>query len=332
MFRASILLALLLTIMTTNAVAADKARWAIAIHGGAGGLPHDLPAAELERIRQALQDALKVGSDVLRAGGNSLDAVQAVVRIMENSRVLNAGRGAVLNHEGFAELDAALMDGRDRRSGAVAALRHVANPIDLARAVMDHSPHVLLVGDGAEQFAQEQGMPRMPSDYFITERRRKELEKTLEAAKHPTHTASIPWQPVGTVGAVALDSAGNLAAATSTGGTVNKHVGRVGDSPLIGAGTFAQNGVCAVSATGQGEYFIRYTAASDVCARIQYQHKSLETAAREVITELKAAGGEGGLIAIDANGTIAMPHSSATMLRGQASSSQPPEVVVEVPQ
>jgi len=307
-------------LMIGMAQAADPPHWALAIHGGAGGIPKDLPAAEIERIRAALKEALQAGADVLAAGGDSLDAVQRTVHVMESSGVLNCGRGAVLNHEGFAELDAALMSGRDHRSGSVAALRHVANPIDLARIVMDRTPHVLIVGLGAEQLAREQGLPVMPDSYFVTERRRRELERALEAAKHPEKRAALPWQPMGTVGAVALDVHGNLAAATSTGGLTNKHYGRVGDSPIIGAGTFAENGVCAVSATGAGEYFIRYTAASEVCARVKYQGKDIGTAAREVIAQIKQAGGEGGLIAIDGSGRIAMPYSSATMLRGASSS------------
>jgi len=243
--------------------------------------------------------------------------------------VLNSGCGAVLNHEGFAELDAALMDGAHRKAGAVAALRHVANPIDLARQVMDHSSHVLLVGEGAERFAVEQGITLMPESYFITERRRKELQRAIESGKKPAARSDLLWGPKGTVGAIALDTHGNLAAATSTGGLTNKHFGRVGDSPIIGAGTYAENGVCAVSATGVGEVFIRYTAAADVCARVKYGKENLEAAAAEVIGELKAAGGEGGMIAMDASGKVATPHSSEAMLRGQVSSKQPARVVVE---
>jgi beta-aspartyl-peptidase (threonine type) len=306
--------------------------WALAVHGGAGGIPRDLPAAELEAIRGALRGALDAGSRILASGGSSLDAVQGAVRVMENSGVLNSGRGAVLNHEGFAELDAALMEGAGRKAGAVAALRHVANPIDLARQVMDHSRHVLLVGEGAERFAVEQGIALMPESYFITERRRKELQRAIDAGKKPTARSDLTWTPMGTVGAVALDTHGTLAAATSTGGLTNKHFGRVGDSPIVGAGTYAENGVCAVSATGVGEVFIRYTAAADVCARVKYRKQSVEAAAAEVVQELKAAGGEGGMIAMDAAGNVAMPYSSPAMLRGQVSSKQPPGVVVGTPE
>jgi beta-aspartyl-peptidase (threonine type) len=320
---------LLGVLMVARSFAAEPPHWALAIHGGAGGLPKNLSAAQLDAIRAALQSALDAGSKTLAAGGSSLDAVQGAVRVMENSGVLNAGRGAVLDHEGFAELDAALMDGATRRVGSVAALRHVANPIDLARQVMEHSSAVLLTGLGAEEFAKEQGVGLEPDSYFVTERRRKELERAIEAEKHPTTRVPTPWHTLGTVGAVALDVHGNLAAATSTGGLTNKHYGRVGDSPIIGAGTYAENGVCAISATGAGEYFIRYTAASNVCARVKYQHVPIAVAARAVLDEMKAAGGEGGLIGIDRSGTVTMPYSSASMLRGQADASGRHEIVVE---
>jgi beta-aspartyl-peptidase (threonine type) len=310
-----------------NVAAAPK--WVLAIHGGAGTSPKDLPPAELAAIRETLHRALEAGSRILSSGGSSLDAVQSTVRVMENSGVLNCGRGAALNHAGFVELDAAIMDGATRRAGAVAALRHVANPIDLARQVMEHSRHVLLVGKGAEQFAQEQGVTLVPESYFITERRRRELQRAIEADKKSLPRSELPGSPVGTVGAIALDTHGSLAAATSTGGLTNKHVGRVGDSPIIGAGTYAENGVCAVSATGVGEVFIRYTAAADVCARIKYGRQSVDAAATEVIRELKEAGGEGGIIAMDPNGEVSMPYSSPAMLRGRTGSQQPAEVIVE---
>jgi L-asparaginase / beta-aspartyl-peptidase len=309
-----------------------RSAWAIAVHGGAGALPSDLPLAELQQIQDALHGALVAGSSVLGAGGSSLDAVQSAVRVMESSGVLNAGRGAALNHEGQAELDAALMEGRTRRAGAVGAVRHIANPIDLARAVMEHSAHVMLVAEGAEQFARQRGFAFQPDSYFITERRQRELERALRTDLRAEGERPVPVSsdPQGTVGAVAIDTRGDLAAATSTGGITNKHAGRVGDSPLIGAGTLADNEVCAVSATGNGEFLMRYTAASDVWARIKYGGSTLESAAREVIGELKARGGEGGLIAIDRHGTIAMAYSSPTMLRGQASSEGPTEVIVEL--
>lgn len=303
--------------------------WALAVHGGAGALSKGVLPADLQRIRDALRGALVAGGGILASRGRSLDAVQCAVRAMEGSGVLNAGLGAVLNHEGLAELDAALMDGRDRRAGAVAAVRHVAHPIDLARAIMEEGKHVMLTGLGAEQFAREHSFRMRPDSDFITERRLKELERIIGASSGGAGTSPVPSHLLGTVGAVALDVHGDLAAATSTGGVTGKHAGRVGDSPIIGAGTFAEHGVGAVSATGTGEYFIRFIAASDVCARIKYQGKSVEAAAHEVIAELKAAGGEGGVIAMDSRGVIAMPYSSQTMLRGQMRAGGEPEVIVE---
>lgn len=293
-------------------------RWALAIHGGAGARPRRLPAAETHAIGEALRSALDAGIQVLSAGGRALDAVQSAVRAMEGSGVLNAGRGAVLNRDGIAELDAALMDGRGRRAGAVAAVRHIAHPIDLARDVLDDGQHVLLAGEGARQFAVERGFALEPDAYFITPRRLAELER-VRGARHPA----------GTVGAVALDAYDDLAAATSTGGLTAKHAGRVGDSPIIGAGTFAENGVCAVSGTGAGEYFMRFTAASEVAARVKLQAMRLEDAAGEVIGMMKAAGGEGGLIAVDAGGNIAMPFSSEAMLRACASAGREPQLMLE---
>jgi L-asparaginase / beta-aspartyl-peptidase len=318
--------------VSASAQPGSRPSWAIAIHGGAGALPGDLPLAELQHIRDALHAALVAGSSVLGSGGGSLDAVQSAVRVMESSGVLNAGRGAVLNHEGWAELDAALMDGRHRRAGAVGAVRHVANPIDLARAVMDHSAHVMLVGAGAERFACERGVALQPDSYFITERRQRELERALRAERRSEAkgVARASTDPQGTVGAVAFDMRGDLAAATSTGGISNKRCGRIGDSPIIGAGTLAENGVCAVSATGNGEWLLRFTVASDVWARVKYQGKSIELAAQEVIDQLETVGADGGLIAVDGTGTVAMTYCSPTLLRGHASSERPPEVIVEV--
>jgi L-asparaginase / beta-aspartyl-peptidase len=315
----------LLIVGTAVCVAADP--WVIVVHGGAGGLPAGLPDSEIAAVRAALGQAVAAGGTVLSDGGDSLDAVQSAVHLMEDSGVLNAGRGAVLNHAGYAELDASIMRGSDRAAGAVAAVRHIANPIDLARLVMDRSPHVLMVGEGAEQFAREQGIALKTADYFITPRRQQEWRHAIDAERHAT--AGTGTQ--GTVGAVALDRHGNLAAATSTGGLTNKHVGRVGDSPLIGAGTYAENGVCAVSATGDGEFFIRYTAAAELCARLSMRGERLVAAAAAVIEELHQIGGEGGIIALDAHGQMAMPYSSRSMLRGWWRDGGAPEVVVEVP-
>ncbi len=302
---------------------------AIAIHGGAGVIePAKMTPAKEASYRAGLAAALDAGYAVLERGGSSLDAVTAAVRTMEDDPQFNAGRGAVLNHEGDAELDAAIMDGSGPRAGAVAAVRHIKNPIELARLVMERSPHVLLVAEGAEDFALEQGMVLMPRSYFRVEARERELEeeRRAEAARQPgtptTHAhGSAGANSMGTVGAVALDRAGDLAAATSTGGLTNKRWGRVGDSPLIGAGTYANNHGCAVSGTGQGEYFIRQVVAYDVCALMQYRQVALAQAVHEVIHEkLQRAGGQGGVIALDPAGHIAMDFNSVGMFRGARNS------------
>jgi L-asparaginase / beta-aspartyl-peptidase len=287
---------------------------AIAIHGGAGVMERAKMSAEREAAyRAGLTTALHAGYAILERGGSSLDAVAAVVRTLEDDPLFNAGRGAVLDARGDAELDAAIMDGNGPRAGAVAAVRHVKNPIDLARLVMDKTPYVLLVGDGAEEFALEQGVMLVSADYFRTERRIEELQE----AQREHAAAAGGALPRGTVGAVAVDRAGNLAAATSTGGLTNKHTGRVGDSPLIGAGTYANNESCAVSGTGTGEYFIRGVVAYDVCALLQYRHLPLAQAVHAVIYDKlqKAAADTGGLIAIDRAGNIVMEFNTPGMLR-----------------
>ena len=286
---------------------------AIAIHGGAGALaPADLTPERERAYRQGLERALRAGFDVLSAGGASLDAVVEAVKALEDDPLFNAGRGAVLNAAGVAELDASLMDGRDLRAGAVAGLRHVRSPIELARRVMEHSPHVMLAGPGAEEFALEQGMTPVPNSHFITERRQRELQKHLAGL-----AAAGEESLMGTVGAVALDQHGNLAAATSTGGTTGKRYGRVGDSPIIGAGTYAANDCCAVSATGHGEYFIRAAVAHEIASLMRYRGLDVAAAADEVVMrQLVRLGGEGGAIAIGRDGTIALPFNSAGMLRG----------------
>jgi beta-aspartyl-peptidase (threonine type) len=286
---------------------------AIAVHGGAGALtPADLTPDNELAYRDGLAKALRAGAAVLAAGGPSLDAVIAAVRELEENPLFNAGRGAVLNAAGVAELDASLMDGRDLRAGAVAGLRHVRSPIELARHVMDRSPHVMLAGPGAEEFALEQGMAPVPNSHFITERRRRELERFLQGT-----AASGDESLMGTVGAVALDEGGNLAAATSTGGTTGKRWGRVGDSPLIGAGTYAANDSCAVSATGHGEFFIRAAVAHEIASLMRYRGLDVTAAADEVVMrQLVELGGSGGVIAVGRDGRIAMPFNSAGMLRG----------------
>jgi L-asparaginase / beta-aspartyl-peptidase len=303
-----------------------RPQWKLVIHAGARAY---LPEADGPKTRDALRRALDAGGNILASGGHSVEALQSAVHVLEDSGVFDAGRGTILNHDGFAELDASIMNGRDRKAGAVAAVRHVANPIDLARLVMDRTKHVLLVGEGAEQFAMEQNITLVPPSYFVNERNQQDLQKALNAERGPARQSALPWHPTGTTGAIALDQYGDLAAATSSGGLTNKHFGRVGDSPIIGAGTYAENGVCAVSATGVGEYFIRYTAAADICARIKYGKESIQTAAQAVIDELSRAGASGGVTAMDANGNVAMPYSSATMPRGWVSSEHSAEVIVE---
>lgn len=291
---------------------------AIAIHGGAGTMSAEqLGPDGGAAYRAALGAALDAGYAVLERGGSSLDAVTAAVRLLEDDPHFNAGRGAVLAHDGTAELDASIMDGRHLRAGAVAGLRHVKNPIELARRVMEASPHVMLSGSGAEEFAIEQGLTLVPNSYFETPLRRSQLERVLQGRTAPRDEL----QGLGTVGAVALDRDGNLAAATSTGGMTGKRWGRIGDSPIIGAGTYADNDSCAVSGTGHGEYFMRSVVAYDVCALVAYRGWSLARAARDVVQrKLKERGGEGGVIAIDRAGNVVMEFNGDGMFRAMRDS------------
>lgn len=314
MSRLRVMLGSLLMVASGALVhAADAPLFGIAVHGGAGAISASDMSLEQERLyRLGLATALDAGYAVLRNGGTSLDAVTAAVRILEDDPLFNAGRGAVLTDQGTAELDAAVMEGAALRAGSVAGVRHVKNPIDLARLVMEKSPHVMLVGSGAERFALAQGLTLVPNEYFRTGERQRQLERAL----HERRTSSTRKAGTGTVGAVALDRAGNLAAATSTGGMTGKMPGRVGDSPIIGAGTYANNASCAVSATGHGEYFIRSVVAHDICALIEYRGVPLETAAREVLHgRLMRLGAQGGVIAIDGRGRIVMDFSSEGMFR-----------------
>jgi len=298
---------------------------AIAIHGGAGTIRRGDLTPELEaEYRAALEQALRAGYAVLEAGGTSLDAVVAAIMVMEDSPLFNAGKGAVFTNAGTNELDAAIMDGSNLAAGAVAGVKRVKNPITLARAVMEKSPHVMMIGEGAEAFAAEQGIEMVDPSYFFTERRWEQLQraKAQEASTSAAPTgARPPLGPddlkFGTVGAVALDRAGNLAAGTSTGGMTNKRWGRVGDVPIIGAGTYADNESCAVSATGHGEYFIRNVVAHDICSIVRYTGASLaEAADRVVMQKLVERGGEGGVIAIDRAGNVVMTFNSEGMYRG----------------
>ena len=297
-----------------GAVAA--AEFAFAIHGGAGTLSRtDLDADKEAAVRAALDAALDAGESVLKADGSALDAVTAALVILEDSPWFNAGHGAVFNAEGVNELDASIMDGATRRAGAIAAVHRVRNPIRLARAVMEHSPHVMLIGDGAEQFARGQGIDLVDPSYFRTDARWKQLEAARAKERAGADLAPMPGTYFGTVGAVAVHRQGRLAAATSTGGMTNKRWGRVGDSPIIGAGTYADDR-CAVSATGWGEFFIRAAVAHDLCARMRYAGQPIEQASREVLDAVAQLGGDGGLIAIDRDGNIALPFNTAGMYRG----------------
>jgi beta-aspartyl-peptidase (threonine type) len=274
---------------------------AIAIHGGAGVL-RGISAETAARARAGLEHALEAGYAILKDGGASLDAVTAAVAVLEDNPLFNAGRGSCFNSDGKIEMDASIMEGATLRAGAVAAVRRIRNPILAARAVMEASRHVLLAGEGAERFARTQGLKLEPPAYFWTEKRFNALRRNLK-----NHH--------GTVGAVALDAAGNLAAATSTGGYTGKLPGRVGDSPIIGAGTYADNRACAISGTGLGEAFIRAAVAHDVCARMRYADASLAAAAAAALKNVANLGGDGGLIAVDRRGNIAMPFNSQGMYR-----------------
>lgn len=299
---------------------------AIAIHGGAGTLPRaEMTPDQEAAYRAGLAAALDAGYAVLEDGGTSLDAVTVAVRILEDDPLFNAGRGAVLTHEGTVELDASIMDGRTLAAGAIAGVAHIRNPVELARAVMEHSPHVMLIGTGAEEFAHTRNIAFVANDYFKTETRKAQLRRVLVGDTRPANELSA----LGTVGAVARDQAGNLAAATSTGGMTGKRYGRVGDSPIIGAGTYADNGSCAVSATGHGEYFIRTAVAHDICARVAYGGATLQQAADAVVMDrLARMGGEGGIIAVDASGQVVMSFNSEGMFRGARSSEGMREVAI----
>ena len=287
----------------------------LVIHGGAGVVTKDVTPQREKAVRATLQRALESGYAQLKAGKPALDAVTAVITVLEDDPLFNAGKGAVFNHDGKNELDAAIMDGSTLRAGSVANVHRVKNPILLARAVMEKSPHVMLVGDGAEEFARSVGVELVDPKYFYTEERWQQLQ---DALKQDREKNRVPDQTPhhGTVGAVALDVRGHLAAGTSTGGMTDKRYGRVGDSPIIGAGTYA-NAKCAVSATGWGEYYIRANAAHDICARVEYRGEALAQAAKEVVMNvIPKLGGDGGVIALDADGNFAMPFNTEGMYRG----------------
>lgn len=286
----------------------DKQEWAIVIHGGAGVIKRENMSAGMDKeYRDALSEALNTGKKILAGGGSALDAVEMTIRVMEDNPLFNAGKGAVFTHEGKNELDAAIMDGSNLAAGAVAGVTDIKNPITAARYVMTKSPHVMLAGRGASEFAKEQGLEIVPPEYFYTKKRYDELQETLKREK------------MGTVGCCALDKNGNLAAGTSTGGMTDKRYNRIGDAPIIGAGTYANNNTCAVSATGHGEYFIRWTVAHDISALMEYKGLSLKEASELVVNDkLVKAGGSGGVICVDKAGNISLPFNSEGMFRGYA--------------
>ena len=291
--------------------------WSIAIHGGAGSMtPATMPQAAQAEHLAALEIARDAGSALLAAGGSALDAVVAAVAVLEDDAKFNAGRGAVFTYHGTTELDAAIMDGATRAAGAVAAATHTRNPVRLARAVMEASPHVFLSGPGADEFSREQGLEQVDPDWFATPERWRQLQE-LKAKKLGWYDVDLKY---GTVGAVAVDQAGHVAAATSTGGHTGKRWGRIGDSPLIGAGTYADDRSCAVSATGAGEFFIRTSAAHEICARMRMKGETAQVAADAVIAEVGALGGSGGVIVAAPDGTTAFAFNTSGMYRARADS------------
>jgi beta-aspartyl-peptidase (threonine type) len=313
-----------LLLMNAPAVAADNlepVRYAIALHGGAGSDWLKLDTHEQADVKDSLRQAITLGKTILADGGTSLDAVEQVIRHLENDPIFNAGKGAVFNSAGGHELDASIMDGRDRACGAVAGVKTVKNPISLARLVMQETRHVLLSGDGADQFAKEQGVDLVDQQYFWTQRRYDAWQrvKQQQADDHK-----------GTVGCVALDTHGNLAAGTSTGGLTNKLYGRIGDSPIVGAGTFADNKTCAVSCTGVGENFIRNAIAYDVSARMAYKQQPVDEAVREILTQTLDASknGQGGIIVVTHDGKITMQFNTGAMARASADSAGRLEVAM----
>lgn len=319
-----------------------KAEWAIVIHGGAGVIERGaLDAASEAEIRAALDAALRKGSEILASGGKALDAVEAAIRILEDDPHFNAGHGAVFTSEGKNELDASIMDGRNRAAGAVAGITRLRHPITAARAVMEKSPHVMMAGAGAEAFAAQNGLEFVDPSFFFTERRWAGLVRELTAQSVPIPprpagapagqgaSFSDPERKFGTVGVAARDGAGDLAAGTSTGGTTAKRWGRVGDSPVIGAGTYAQNGVCAVSATGAGEYFLRAAVAKSICARIELKRERPAQAADTVVHgELLALGGHGGVIVMGARGDGVWSFNTPGMYRARASAKSAPSIAI----
>lgn len=298
-------------------VTPDK-NFGIVIHGGAGTILKENMTPEMDKAyRAVLAEAIEVGHAILKAGGTSQEAVEKTIHVMEDSPLFNAGKGAVLTAKGKASLDASFMDGKTLNAGAISGVSHIKNPISTAIAVMENSPHVMLSGEGADAFAQEQGMATVPNSYFITERRKNALERVQknEQKQLSFYDPFIKDSKFGTVGCVALDKKGNLAAGTSTGGMTNKKWDRIGDAPIIGAGTYANNNSCAVSATGWGEFFIRSVVAHDIAALVEYKGLSVREAARQVLQKVADLGGDGGVIVMDASGDVALEFNTAGMYR-----------------
>lgn len=295
----------------------------LVIHGGAGWISRGSISQSMEQAYiNTLKESLLKGRALIKSGGSSLDAVQIAIEHLEDSPLFNAGKGSVFTTNGTNEMDSAIMDGATGNAGAATGIATIKNPIQVARAVLDRSVHVFLSGAGAEEFAIKQGLTQVDSSYFFTQ---KNFDKLLEAK---ASMQDVTQDKLGTVGAVALDQSGNLAAGTSTGGMTNKRFGRIGDSPIIGAGTYAENGVCGISATGHGEYFIRYVVAHDIAARIKYANQSIQKASSEVIENLKTNGGLGGVIGLDATGTVVMPFNTKGMFRGYISLDGDPVVAL----
>ncbi len=302
-----------------NTISNNQAEYALAIHGGAGTMSKTNITPEKEKsIKAALSKALSVGEEILKNGGTAMDAVEQTIIVLENSPHFNAGKGAVFTNAGTNELDASFMDGATQNAGAVGGVTIVKNPIKAARAVMEKSAHVLLTGEGANQFAREQNIETVDPSYFHTDRRWESLQKAKarEAQRGDLSPIDSPFK-YGTVGCAALDKNGNLAAGTSTGGMTNKRYNRIGDSPIVGAGVYANNNTCAISSTGHGEFFIRFAVAYDISALMEYKEMPFQEAANYVINDkLKAEGGTGGVIGVDKYGNVAMPFNTSGMYRG----------------
>lgn len=329
----------LCTLFATSVFANTNSPIRLVIHGGAGTITKDTITPEQEKeYKEKLTEALNAGYAVLNSGGTSIEAVQKSINVMEDSPLFNAGKGAVFTHDGRNELDASIMDGKTRKAGAVAGVTTVKNPINAAIAVMEKSPHVMMVSNGADLFAKEQGLTIVDPSYFKTEHRWQQLQKAIEKEQvvldHDGKTAALFVDPMmydykyGTVGAVALDQHGNLAAGTSTGGMTNKRYGRVGDSPIIGAGNYADNETVAVSATGSGEMFIRTLTAFNIAAQVKYKNLPLEEAAQNALDEVKAINGSGGVIVLDKTGNYTMSFNSEGMYRGTIGNDGNPVVAI----